>query len=63
MLGPFNRVPPPRDEADQQVALVLLLVVLALGLLISGLSLALPSVGTELPTEEAGRLVGWSPLI
>lgn len=40
MLGPFNRVSPPR-EGDQGVMLVVLLVVLALSLLISVLSLLL----------------------
>ena len=63
MLRPFNRVPPPHDKADQQVALVVLLVVLALSLLISVLSLMLPPVEAEFLVEEAGRLVGWSHLI
>ena len=63
MLGPFNHVPPPRDKADQQVALVVLLVVLALSLLISVLSWYCLAWGANLFTEEAERSVGWSHLI
>ena len=52
MLGPFNHVPPPRDKADQKVALSVLLVVLALCLLMTGLSVALPPAGgAELPAQ------------
>ena len=51
MLGPFNHVPRPRDKAEQKVALSVLLVVLALYLLITGLSVALPPAGAELPAQ------------
>jgi hypothetical protein len=51
MLGPFNHVPPPRDKAHQKVALSVLLVVVALCLLMTGLSVALPPAGAELPAQ------------
>jgi hypothetical protein len=51
MLGPSNHVPPPRDEATRKVALIVLVAVLALCLLMTGLSAALPPAGAELSTQ------------
>ena len=51
MLGPSNHVPPPRDEATRKVALIVLVAVLALCLLMTGLSAALPPAGAELSAQ------------
>lgn len=53
MLGPFNRVPALREKADQWVALIVALIVLALRLLTSVLPALVPPIEVERPVQTA----------